>query len=229
MRSTAPLLFLVGSRCQHLVRPKLVGDLLRPPPFHAHLEDAPYHLCGLRVNQPVVGILRVFHIAIGDIDCQRYAALTFRLLNRPDFTAGIPAIKFVKPVLDARKIVVDAVLVGGVEVIIDGDKPNAVLREGEVGVKPSQCRVPPQTTEVFRNTDRHSSRFDFGQHRLETGAVIGYTTVAVINEKLRIAEMVVFAVAEQDSLLILDRQGLPGSLVLLRQAAVEGGDFARCS
>lgn len=200
-----------------------------PPPLHAHLEDAPYHLGGLRVNQPVVGVLRVFHVAIGDIDCQRYAALTFRLLNRPDFAAGIPAIKFVKPVLDARKIVVDTVLVGGVEVVVDGDKTDAVLRKGEVGVKPGQRGVSAQTTEVFRNADRHMARLNLRQHRLKAGAVIVYATVAVINEKLRIAEMVVFAVAEQDAPLILDGQGLPSPLVLLGQTAIEGCNLICCS
>ena len=64
---------------------------------------------------------------------------------------------------------------------------------------------------------------------METGAVIVYAAVAVINEKLRIAEMVVLAVAEQDSLLILNGQGLPSPLVLLRQAAVEGSNFTCCS
>ena len=184
---------------------------------------------GLRVDQPVLRVFRVFHITVRNIDCQRYTALTFRLLNRPDFAAGIPAIKFVKPVLDARKIVVDAVLVGGVEVVIDGDEPDAVLREGEVGVESGQRGVSAQTTEVFRNTDRHMARLNFCQHRLKTGAVIVYAAVAVINEKLRIAEMVILAVAEQDSLLILNGQGLPSPLVLLRQTAVEGGDFICCS
>ena len=122
-------------------------------------------------------------------------------MNRPDFAAGIPAIKFVKPVLDARKIVVDAVLVGGVEVIVDGDEPDAVLRKGEVGVKPGQCGVTAQTREVFRDGDSHPPGLNLSQHRLEAGTVIVYAAVAVINEKLWIAEMVVLAVTEQDSLL----------------------------
>ena len=88
------------------------------------------------------------------------------------------------------------------------------MREGEVGVESGQRGVSAQTTEVFRNTDRHMARLNFCQHRLKTGAVIVYAAVAVINEKLRIAEMVVLAVAEQDSLLIFNGQGLPSSFVL---------------
>ena len=61
------MLLLVGGGRQNLVRFKLVGNPTWPSSLHAHLENAPYHLGGLRVDQPVAGVLRVFHIAIGDI------------------------------------------------------------------------------------------------------------------------------------------------------------------
>ena len=50
-------------------------------------------------RKPAPRILRVFHIAVGDIDRQRHTSLTLRLLNSPDFAAGIPGMKFVEQVL----------------------------------------------------------------------------------------------------------------------------------
>ena len=90
------MLLLVGGGRQNLVRFKLVGNPTWPSSLHAHLENAPYHLGGFRVNQPVLRIFRVFHIAVRDIDRQRNATLTLRSLNGPNFTAGIPRIEFVR-------------------------------------------------------------------------------------------------------------------------------------
>lgn len=101
-----------------------------------------------------------------------------------------------EPVLDSGKIVVHAVRVDGVIVVVDGDKPDAVLREGKVGVEPGQCGVPSQPGEVFRNGDSHVARFNFRQHCLKSGAVIGHTTYTVIHKKHRVWKMVVFNVLE---------------------------------
>ena len=44
------------------------------PGFQAmHLKNAPYHLGGLRVDQPVLRVFRVFHITVRDIHRQRLA------------------------------------------------------------------------------------------------------------------------------------------------------------
>lgn len=120
-----------------------------------------------------------------------------------------------EPVLYSGKVIVDAVGVGGVEAVIDGDEPNAVLRKGEVGIKPGQRRVTAQTGEVFRNGDSHSPGLNLGQHRLEAGAVIGHATHPIVHKENRIREMMFFSVAEQDGFLVLYGQGLPGSFVLL--------------
>ena len=67
------------------------------------------------------------------------------------------------------------------------------------------------------------ARLDLCQHRLKAGAVIVYAAVAVINEKLRIAEMVILAVAEQNSLLRSDlsRANSPSSIKIVSNAAQE--------
>ena len=196
IRSAASLLLLVGGGGQHLIGPKLVSNLLWTSSLHTHPENTLYYLGSLRVNQPASRILRVLHVAIGDIDRQRYPPFPLRFLNGPDFAAGIPGIKFVEPVLYPGKIIVYAVGVNGIIVVVDGNKPDAVLREGKVGVESSQCGVPAQPGDVFRNGNNHAARFNFRQHRLKSGAVIGHTAYTVIHEKHRVWKMMIFNVLE---------------------------------
>lgn len=48
------------------------------------------------------------------------------------------------PVFDARKIVIGAVGVDGIEVVIDGNIADTVLRKGEIGVKSCQSGISTQ-------------------------------------------------------------------------------------
>ena len=196
VRSFAPLLLFIGSRRQHLIRFELVGDLLWASPLHAHREDTLYHISGFRVDHPSFGVLRVFHIAIRNIDGQRYAALTLCLCHSPDFPAGITGVKLVKPVLDSGKIVVDAVGVSGVEIVVDGNEACSILRKGEVGVKPGQRGVSSKTGEVFRDGNRHIPGFNLGKHGLKSGSVESHTRNAVIHKKGRVWEMMLACILE---------------------------------
>ena len=63
-------------------------------------------------------VLRVFYIAVRNINRQRYSTLSLGLLNGPNLAAGIAGVKLVEPVLNARKIVVYAVRVNGVVVVV---------------------------------------------------------------------------------------------------------------
>ena len=90
-----PLQGFVGSRCQYFVRFQLVCNLLWASAFHAHSEDALYHISSNRINHPATGIFRVFQIAVGDIGCQRNAAFTLCLIDSTDLAAGVSRIKLV--------------------------------------------------------------------------------------------------------------------------------------
>ena len=105
---------LVGGRSQNFICPQLVRNLGRPTSLHAHGEDALHNRSRFRVNKPMLRVLRVFHIAVGDIDRQRYSTLSLGLLDSPNLAAGIAGVKLVEPVLNACKIVVYAVRVNGV-------------------------------------------------------------------------------------------------------------------
>ena len=69
------------------------------------------------------------------------ASFTLCFIDRTDFTTGIFDEKFVEPVLDTCNIVIRAVGVNGIKVVVDGNIPNAVLRESVVDIKSLQCGV----------------------------------------------------------------------------------------
>ena len=90
IRCAASLVLLVGGGGQHLIGPKLVSNLLWTSSLHTHPENTLYYLGSLQVNQPASRILRVLHVAIGDIDRQRYPPVPPSLSERPGFCGWYP-------------------------------------------------------------------------------------------------------------------------------------------
>ena len=220
---------LVGGGSQNFVHPQLVCNLGRATSLHAHGEDALHNRSRFRVNKPMLRVLRVFHIAVGDIDRQRYSTLSLGLLDSPNLAAGIAGVKLVEPVLNARKIVVYAVRVNGVVIVVNGNVANAILGKGEVCVQTRQGRVAPQSGQVFCDNDSYTPCFDLDQHTLKAGAVIVRAGVAIIHKEHWVREVDLFGVFQKDSLLVLNGQAFAEPCVLLRQSAVKCGDLIRCS
>lgn len=128
------MLFFVSCRGQNLILFQLIGDLLRASSLHAQIEDTLYNSGSFGVYDPVLGILRVLHIAVRDIDSQRNASFTLCFLHGSNFAAGVTGIKFIKPVFYSSKIVIDAIGISGIKTVVDGNKAHPVLRKSEVGV-----------------------------------------------------------------------------------------------
>ena len=89
-------------------------------------------------------IVWAFQIAVGNIGYQRNAAFTLSLIDSADLAAGISRVKLVAPVFDTRKIVIGAVGINGVEIVVDGNIADTVLRKGEIGVKSCQSGISTQ-------------------------------------------------------------------------------------
>jgi hypothetical protein len=139
------LALLVGGGVKYLFLLQELCDLHRASPFHAQLENALDYQCSRFIHDPLCLVLRIFAVAKGNIGCQRYAALTFCLLHRSDFAAGVLGEKLVEPVFDTGNIAVCAVGVDGVKVVVDGNIPNIVLREREVDIQSGQRRISSQS------------------------------------------------------------------------------------
>ena len=216
-----PMTFLICRWGQHLFRFQLVGNLRWATPFHAQVKDVFYNLGGFRVNDPVLGIFRVFHITVWSIGGQRNAPLALRPVDGTDFPAGVTGVKLVEPVLDSGEVIVDTVGIGGIEIVIDGDEANAVLREGEVGVQSGQCGVSAQSGKVFAEDNPHLAGFHLFQHTLKAGTVIIRAAETVIHEEYRIREMMLFCILQKDGFLRGDL-----SRVFSAQKTEQGYDYA---
>ena len=138
IRCVSSLPFLISSWCKYLILFQLSGDLARSASFHTHIKDTLNYRCGFRINNPVLRIIRILHIPVRYIGCQRKSFFSLCLLNSSDLAAGISGIEFIKPVFDTGKVIVDAVRVIGIKVIIDGDIPDPIFWEGHTGIKPDK-------------------------------------------------------------------------------------------
>ena len=83
------LTLFVGGGIKHLFFLQELCNLHRASPFHAQLENAlDYQYCRF-IHEPLCLILRVFTVAEWNIDSQRNAAFTLRLINGTNLAPGI--------------------------------------------------------------------------------------------------------------------------------------------
>jgi len=73
----------------------------------------------------------------------------FLLASTPLFSCHALCKVVIEPVLDACHVAVGAVGINGVEVVVDGNIPHAVLRKRVVDIKPCQRGITTKPTEVF--------------------------------------------------------------------------------
>ena len=134
MRCFPALPLFVGGGVQHLLLFQQGCDLARSFSLHTECEDPLHHLCRFLVNHPFLRIVRVTLIAVGNVGGQALSTLPLCLVDGTDFAAGILGIPLIEPVLDACHVAVGAVGVNGVEVVVDGNIPHAVLRKRVVDI-----------------------------------------------------------------------------------------------
>ena len=145
MRCFSALPLLVGGGVQHLLLFQQGGDLARPFSLHAERKDPLHNLRRFLINHPLLRIVRVTLIAVGNVGGQALSTLALCLVDGTDFAAGILGIPLIEPVLDTCYVAVGAVGVNGVEVVVDGNIPHTVLRKRIVDIKPCQRRITTES------------------------------------------------------------------------------------
>ena len=135
------LTLVVGSRGKYFILFQLSGNLARSAAFHTHIKDTLYHFSSFRINNPVLRIIRILHIPVRYIGCQRKSFFSLCFLNSSDLAAGISGIEFIKPVFDTCHVALGAVHVDGIEVVIDGDISNTAFRKYDVDIQAGHRRV----------------------------------------------------------------------------------------
>ena len=141
---SCPPLF-VGGGIQHHFLFKQSGDLAWTFALHAKCKDTLHNLCRLFIHNPRFRIIGIPLVTVWNVGSQSFSTLTLRFVDGTDFAAGVFGKKLVKPVLDACHVVVGAIGVNGVEVVVDGNIPHAVLRKRVVDIKPCQRRITTES------------------------------------------------------------------------------------
>ena len=145
MRCFSALPLFVGGGVQHLLLFQHGCDLARSFSLHTECKDPLDDLCSFLINHPFLGVARVMLVAVGNVGGQALSTLTLRFVDGTDFAAGILGIPLIEPVLDACHVAVGAVGVNGVEVVVDGNIPHAVLRKRVVDIKPCQRGITTES------------------------------------------------------------------------------------
>ena len=145
MRCFSALSLFVGGGVQHLFLFQQSCDLAWSFSLHAERKDPLHNLRRFLINHPLLRIVRVTLIAVGNVGGQALSALTLCLVDGTDFAAGIFGVPLVEPILDTCHVAVGAVGVDGVEVVVDGNIPHAVLRKRVVDIKPCQRGITTES------------------------------------------------------------------------------------
>ena len=101
-------------------------------------------------------------------------------------------------------------LLVAVDTIVDGDKPNALVSEHDIGVKANLEIVPPETAHVLDDDGCHVPGLHLGNHGLEAVPVEGRAAHSIVREVADIGEAVPFAEVLQKCLLV--QNGIAGAL-----------------
>ncbi len=177
-------------------------DLCRPQSVNAEREHLLHNGGGFLVHDPLLFVLRVFHIPVGCVCAKTLAGFTLGLPCGTDFLAGVPCVHFAKHIADCGKLVLAPC---AVYAVVDGDKVNAEVGKESIRIHPHLQIVAPEAAHVLYDNALDLALLDVGKHPLEARAVEvrpGIPVVLVVVPERRVA--VFFAVAFQNLLLRRD-------------------------
>ena len=100
----APNAYPMLRGCGYLFFGQLLCDLRRSESFHAKREDLSYYLGSRLINQPLLWIIRIFHIAVGQYCSQRNTRFALMLEYFAHLLRGVLGVHFIEPILHGKKI-----------------------------------------------------------------------------------------------------------------------------
>ncbi len=149
--------------------------------------------------------------------------MTFRLIDRLNFTAGVTGIPFCHNIEERSKLTRFSILT--VDVIADGNKADAMLTEKHFGIKTDLQIIPPNSAHVFYNNNVDISGFNFRNHFLKAFAVKGGAAYTVITEMTATCETASCCEIFKDFLLVGDGIALALHLIVTTKARIQCRDF----
>ena len=122
--------------------------------------------------------------------------------------AGVTGVKFVHDVQKWGEVVISLLI--AVDTVVDGDKPDALISEHDIGVEANLEIVTSEAAHVLDNDGGHVPGLYLGNHGLEAVPVKGRAAHSIVREVPDIGEAVPLGVVLQKCLLV--QNGIAGAL-----------------
>lgn len=132
-------------------------------------EDAPHYLRRRRIDDQTVMILRVLTVPVAGKGSDKLAPLLLGVEGAFDLLGDVACILGVKQILQRQHHVVGAA--DAVDVVRDGDKPHAVLRQPAFQIAACFDVVTPKAGQILYQHTADAPAFYVPQHPLKGGAL----------------------------------------------------------
>ncbi len=199
---------------------QLVGDLAERSACRPHVKDMAHDGRGFFINDEVVFIHRVPFVSEGGISPHEFPVFRTGFFDRLDLFAGISTVKFVKKVQKAHNIGA-AVIVPGVNAVIEGDEPATDGRKQVVRILPKFNVVSAEPGKVFYQNDIDSLGLCVLDQPLDTGPLKIRPGVSIINIDVNLIPAPVPNILLKQELLIFDAGGFAVTLIIVAQSAID--------
>ena len=166
-----------------------VRNLGNPVTLHTQMKNLPDHFGGGFVDDPVILVLRIFNVAEGRIRAERLSGVSLGFKHGSDFPTGVLGVEFVEQVDERRHVVLRAVY--AVHTVIYGDETDIVVREHHLGQHSNLQIISAEPAHILYDERTDLTFINHPGKALPVRPVKGSAAVAVIHEKLYVAEAVV--------------------------------------
>ena len=199
------------------------GDGVGAVALQIQLEDLPHHRRGVRVDDPVLAVLRVLLIAVGWLG-ERFARPPARVVGRAHLAADVSGVKLVHHVAERGQLRGLVHAGDSVHAVVDGNEADVVIGEVLLRVVAHLQVLAAQAGHVLDDDRRDVAQLDVLQQPLEVRAVEVCAGVAVVHVDAGIQQTVLLGVAQEHLLLVGNGIALFVRAVVAAETAVEGCD-----
>ena len=185
-------------------------------------KDAPHHLRRRRIDNKTVMILRVLTVPIAGKGPDKLASLLLGVEGAFDLLRNVAGILGVKQILQRHHHVVGTA--DTVDVVRDGDKPHAALRQPAFQIAACLDVITPEAGQILYQHAADAPALYVPHHPLKGRALEIRTGIAIVGIALRHHQLgMTFDIRFQQLSLIADGIALHAVSVLPGQAAVQRG------
>ena len=173
-----------------------------------------YNLCCLRVNNPMVFILRIFDITVRRIGAKRFPGFALCLKDCSNLLTGILGIPFVDDVQERCEVAILTIL--GIDTVVDGDKADICVWKLDLGVHSYLQVISAKSAHIFHDDCSHQTFIHHADQPEPIRTVEVGTAVPVIYKELGVGEPVVICIFLQDGFLVFNAVAIALKFVITR-------------